>query len=664
MADLRSALEYSAKNPTSDFARQLKLHIQSGAADQEATAAGINLTPFGRPAPVQQPVITPDKSAVGDVAAVYGNEISTSKEELGKAVTEGAERFNAAPNLEAGSHTPVLEAVKKTADKTAALVGTGRDVALAALRAIFAPITAGTEVAIDRAGDNEALQKFAAGNSDALDAANKLQETYAEFAKHHPELSKNLNLALALTGGEEGSALAGNLAKKGVDVSLKTGEKVLETAVKGTETLADTAAKTGERILPGARAAGTTIWDTVTTPFKNAGRNISDLFADKKAKGELLAEKGEKAVRLLEEAGSPEFVNVVDRTKSIEDLSAKRDMLDIAEQRMKGKASDKLPRQVVADKYIVPRVETLRTRLEELGKKIGEAKVDKTRVDTTDLVDTLIEAARKDGVIVRRGSNIDLKGLGEVPISKTHGFTFSKAPGVSGIDKSRINTVKGMFEGFRADTKGRFSNTRSQLAQTRKNLSDLTSRSDSAKEVVSPGGSIDTGRRLIAQKIGDDYYQATKDYSNISRVLEQLDPDLKVRLSEDAVGELRSMKFGDMARRLLSNNATQAKAAFRSLDELFAKEAARMGKKVPEQDLADLVDFAGAVEEGFGITPRNSFFGQVSGGVSDALGKVATGGGGFGERVLNFLTKPVRDDKRTLEAMKSYLEEAIAKRSK
>jgi len=46
---LEDAIQYAKKNPSSDFARQLKIRIESGAADQEAADLGVDLSPFGRP---------------------------------------------------------------------------------------------------------------------------------------------------------------------------------------------------------------------------------------------------------------------------------------------------------------------------------------------------------------------------------------------------------------------------------------------------------------------------------------------------------------------------------------------------------------------------------------------------------------------------------------
>jgi len=59
MADIRQAFEYAAKNPNSDFAKNLGELAKSGSLDVEAKKNGIDLTPF-KPAPA------PEKRSVGE----------------------------------------------------------------------------------------------------------------------------------------------------------------------------------------------------------------------------------------------------------------------------------------------------------------------------------------------------------------------------------------------------------------------------------------------------------------------------------------------------------------------------------------------------------------------------------------------------------------------
>lgn len=467
----------------------------------------------------------------------------------------------------------------------------------------------------------------------------------------------------AMAGGAQG--LSEGLSKNG------TSEEVIGDTARGATGGAATGAALGgatgglvggatrgssnvtEEIAPKGKTT-TKVGSMINETIRKVGKNISNYAEDSQqaaaARNEISA-KGPEAVNVLDETGSPEFVNNVDNSKSLAELETKAKMLDAAAQHpsLGGKGSrGVLPRQVIADQYITPRVKMLQSRLGELGKTIGAAKEDVTRVDTTDLVDSMIAEARKQGVVVKVGKA---------------GFNFRKAPGISGIDNARINTIKNMFEGFKPKN-GKFSNTKAQLAASRKNLSDLTNRADSAKEVVSAGGAVDNTRRAIAQKIGGEYYKATKDYYDLASVLGKLDPDLGVTLSNEGTANIAKIKMSDYARRLLSNNAAQAKGIFTSLDELAQKEATRTGKKIPKQDLEDLVDTAGAIEEGLGITPRNSFFGQVSAAQKSALGGVPTSVGDAVGKVTDILTKSEANPGRALKAMQAYTKAAIERRKK
>lgn len=548
-------------------------------------------------------------------------------------------------SAEQGKQSPISAGLQ-TLGQGAGFVG---DIGLEGLKSADNAVTGG------KVGDVLAAALSKVGHTEA---AQYLLAKYKEFSDQHPEASANLgalvNIASIVPEGEAADAAAqaaGDVAKKA--------------ASKGAE-IAGTVGDTAKAAASGVGVTADALKDVGETIASNVKRNVRNFSEDSKenaATRKAVKAIGPDATAVYDEAGTPEFVNVVNNTKSVADLQAKSKMLDVAEGRIKGSASDELPRHVIADQYIAPRINTLQSRLGELGKTIGAAKEDTTSVDTTDIFNALRAEAAKHGVIAEPGVKVDAGGaVGDIPVGDEGGVTLSKIPGISGIDDARINTIKKAFEGFVPDEDGRTQNTIAQLAQSRKNLSDLTSRSDSAREVVAPGGVVDTARRLMAHKIGPAYYSATKDYSDIARTLEKLDPDLNVKLSEDSTKDITKVKLADYARRLLSNNASQAKSVFKSLDELYAKEIARKGGKAAEQNIQDLVDFAGSVEEGFGITPRNSFFGQIAGGIHNGLN--APSGRGVLDTVTRIMTKPVKNNKRAIEAMKQYIDNEIERRSK
>jgi hypothetical protein len=85
----------------------------------------------------------------------------------------------------------------------------------------------------------------------------------------------------------------------------------------------------------------------------------------------------------------------------------------------------------------------------------------------------------------------------------------------------------------------------------------------------------------------------------------------------------------------------------------------RIGKTVENQNLLDLVDFAGAIEEGFGIAPRNSLFGQTAGAGANALLNVPQG---VQHAVFKLFSKPTLNKQEAIKAMREYLEEYITKK--
>lgn len=569
----------------------------------------------------------------GKVKSVAGNIVDKTAASL----NERTDSFSA---IDQAGKTGQQSKVETGVQKFGQGVNLATDVAFNILSSITPdvvkdPVKKAAVAAINTPIGKLAVQKLGEG-MEAYDAWKAENPEHERIAR---DIDALVSIGSTLPVGE-GGVLGGKGAKKAVEVAAEQAGKITkgaaEVASKGLEAA-------GSVVEPAIEIAG-----DVGRGIKKRGANLIEDAQNDVAIKKTLKDKGKSAIDVYDESGSPEFINVIDNTKSKEDLLAKKKMLDVAGERLKGSASSKLPRSVVADDYIIPRVETLRSRLEEVGKVIGDAEKGTNkfqRVDARDVYENMVQEARKLGVNVSQ----------ERPGGE---LVFSKANGVGGIDQARVSAIKTMFEGFTPSKTGSVVTSPAKLAQTRRNLSALTKRTDAAKEVVAAGGPIDNTRRFIAQKLGDDYYNATKEYSDIARVLGELDPDSKVRLSDDALDEIRNIKVSDLSRRLLSNNATQAKSVFRSLDELYAKEAARLGKDVPKQDLEDLVDFAGAIEEGFGITPRNTFFGQTKGGVSEALMNNLTSPV---SAVVNILTKPKRDDKRALEAMKKYIDEALSR---
>lgn len=446
-----------------------------------------------------------------------------------------------------------------------------------------------------------------------------LGEQLQEGEVNPAELAKNI--ALGYVGG----------------YALGAGGYVLGRVARATRKGATTAGKRLKEVVNKAGGAK----GGLTSNIKRNIRNISQEVAEEQAVRTRLATQP-KAIKVFEETGSDNFIKAIENTASDLDLKAKGKILEKAEQRILGTAGDDLPRIVVAEDYIAPRVKAIQNRASEVGAKIGSY-AEKTDIVKTDaILDTIVQEADKAGVTIKFNN-------------KTKQFTITPKAGIAGVDTQKINTFENILKGF-AKNEDR---TVGQLHASRKNLSDLTKRTDSAQELFSPGGAVDNIRRKISETIGDEYLALTREYSDLVRTLKDVDPKFNQRLADEVLQELKNLKNSEIARRVLSNASANTRAMLESLDSLYNKEMLRVGKTVEKQNLLDLVDFAGAIEEGFGIAPRNSLFGQTAGAGADALLNVPQG---VQHAVFKLFSKPTLNKQEAIKAMREYIEEFISKK--
>lgn len=137
MADIRQAFEYAAKNPNSDFAKNLGQLAKSGALDVEAKNNGIDLTPF-KPAPEPKKSVnnatfqaTGDESIVSGAAKAVGN-IPSSGITLGKnvlsAVVNPVQTVKAVRDVVAGAGAKIGETILEDTDFGQKLLQKANDV--------------------------------------------------------------------------------------------------------------------------------------------------------------------------------------------------------------------------------------------------------------------------------------------------------------------------------------------------------------------------------------------------------------------------------------------------------------------------------------------------------------------------------------------------------
>lgn len=441
---------------------------------------------------------------------------------------------------------------------------------------------------------------------------------------------------------QEGEVNPSELAKNivlgyGLGAGLGIGSNILGRVARATRRGATTAGKSLKEVVN--KASG--VKGGLTSNIKRNIRNITQEVAEEQAVRTRLATQP-KAIKVFEETGSDNFIKAIENTASDLDLKAKAKILEKAEQRILGTAGDDLPRIVIAEDYIAPRVKAIQKRASEVGAKIGSY-AEKTDIVKTDaILDTIVQEADKAGITIKFNN-------------KTKQFRVTPKAGIAGVDTQKINTFENILKGFGKNEE----RTVGQLHASRKNLSDLTKRTDSAQELFSPGGAVDNIRRKISETIGDEYLSLTREYSDLVRTLKDVDPKFNQRLDDEVLQELKNLKNSEIARRVLGNASANTRAMLESLDNLYNKEMLRIGKAVENQNLLDLVDFAGAIEEGFGIAPRNSLFGQTAGAGANALLNVPQG---VQHAVFKLFSKPTLNKQEAIRAMREYLEEFISKR--
>ena len=500
--------------------------------------------------------------------------------------------------------------------------GGGKQIAGEALEsASYIPITrvAGGALTVTRGSAFSNVAKTIARESAIGTGAFTLGEQLQEGEVNPAELAKNIVLGYGLGAG------------------LGIGSNILGRVARATRRGATTAGKSLKEVVN--KASG--VKGGLTSNIKRNIRNISQEVAEEQAVRTRLATQP-KAIKVFEETGSDNFIKAIENTASDLDLKAKAKILEKAEQRILGTAGDDLPRIVIAEDYIAPRVKAIQKRASEVGAKIGSY-AEKTDIVKTDaILDTIVQEADKAGVTIKFNN-------------KTKQFTITPKAGIAGVDTQKINTFENILKGFGKNEE----RTVGQLHASRKNLSDLTKRTDSAQELFSPGGAVDNIRRKISETIGDEYLSLTREYSDLVRTLKDVDPKFNQRLDDEVLQELKNLKSSEIARRVLGNASANTRAMLESLDNLYNKEMLRIGKAVENQNLLDLVDFAGAIEEGFGIAPRNSLFGQTAGAGANALLNVPQG---VQHAVFKLFSKPTLNKQEAIKAMREYLEEFISKR--
>lgn len=359
---LQKAIEEAKKNPTSDFAKQLRQSIESGQLDDSARKQGVDLTKYGR-APVQQNSTVAEKvldfTGGKEIAQGLGQSMAmkenaklleqTQKEQFG-IQEQLIKRIQAKKN--AGEDTSRLEGaladindeIKKTGEGASDILNpnklTNKEVIGDALQ--LATTAGGSKLGGSIVGEAKTATSFAQGaiqgaKSGAIGGAVVGSATGASQAlQENKDISGVAKGALsgAVTGGVTGGVLGGLTggtlgALKGAQLR----KEVLNQQIASGEKTIDTTAKKFQR--QKAKLQG---YDDTDIDFMASMKSNDKAIAQKQI---ALAEKALKDKRVTERPIDIVGNNFVSKAKKLESLNKKIGAeVDSTAKTLKGKTVD------------------------------------------------------------------------------------------------------------------------------------------------------------------------------------------------------------------------------------------------------------------------------------------------------------------------------------
>lgn len=224
--DFRGAMEYAAQNPNSDFARQLKMRIQTGEFDQQAHDTGVDLTPFGRPAPAP---VSSETSApsIRDVTRGTVDIIKSAGADVAAAAKAGYEKMKSGRSEQQNATNPLqlLEGGLKVA-------AGGVEAVTSPLAPVFKPVGKMVEKVADKISDNPTVQKVAQSKAgDVIQRVAENVQNASEVAgmfvgpKATPKVAEIGATAMKGAADATTESIAG--AAKGVKTGIKESTKNL-----------------------------------------------------------------------------------------------------------------------------------------------------------------------------------------------------------------------------------------------------------------------------------------------------------------------------------------------------------------------------------------------------------------------------------------------------
>lgn len=610
MATLKEALEYAKMNPNSSFATALRTKIESGEADEQAQAEGIQL-----------PGRQPKESFLDKVGAEAGRINSRFQQN----------KIDAEVRQARGQQTGLETAAQTFGEAARAGVST-----------VLSPLTVGVGEVLNATGITKGIEERTKATQAYIAQQKALNPNYDPttdiklnpinagqvqgmkdigMPEYTPSEREKANLGIATNLGGAAIDVAGALegigalrAVTGAAASgISSGARQTASAIAN----APIVSGTGEVL----RSAGRTL---KTIP-ENIATNVGEMQAKEAVIKSFPSTAGQNAIR--------KGVDIADATtlqNAIKTPEAKTLIQTIKNYAAGDKSVS--PFEVIG-KPIVNRLKTLDTQVKGLATQLDSVAQDLKGVSVSDaskIQDSVMEGLNKLQISIKNG------GLD---------FTGSSLEGIGGSGKIIDNVFK-----------------RLQTAEDAFDLHNLKKYIDANVSFGKRVEGLDAGaERLLKtwrKAIDDTLDTQFVDYNKINTELaKRISPleDLK-SLLKNADGldtDLLSEKAGILARRITSAAASnpEIKQVLRNLDQFTSTSGKTLGKIENLQDLYNILN------KYYDIAPKTGFQNLVKEGVS------------FPSGILDQVTGAVKDFAGTTnavrqKALEDYISELLSKTSK
>lgn len=264
--NLQEAIDYAKRNPRSDFARQLQMRIQSGAADAEAQNQGVDLSWAGRPSFTETEVVEEPG---------FGERVSNRFAERGQNVRD----------IKTRDQSTASKAYQTLGQSAAFFLG---DIPFEALKSLTPDVV-----------EEKVKQGFTKlAKTEGVQSA---MEKYQSFKDEHPELAGNLEATFNIAAAApvlKGGQVAGKAITESARSTARTAARVTGEVTEGIK-------KAGTEAAGGlAEFAESAVAKPIPAQFETALRNTSTRQFDSYADAAQKAAKDLKNPTPLEVAGT------------------------------------------------------------------------------------------------------------------------------------------------------------------------------------------------------------------------------------------------------------------------------------------------------------------------------------------------------------------------